>query len=325
MSDEGSDQVAEGSGEVDDSSAIESQASSISSQSSPVVPNKRDRIGRWYFGGLASAGAACCTHPLDLLKVHLQTQQKEKISLLHMGARVVKNDGVRGLYNGISASILRQLTYSMTRFAMYETGKKYLTADGKQMPFYQKVLLAGVAGASGGLVGTPADLVNVRMQNDIKLPKDQRRNYKHALDGLYRVVKEEGPLKSFNGATMASSRAVLVTIGQLACYDQIKLILLATGLFQDNIGLHLTCSTMAGTIATFLTMPLDVMKTRMMNAAPGTYSSLMACAMDIAKNGPIGFFKGFVPAFVRLGPHTVLTFVFFEQIRQNFGDDPVPK
>ena len=31
------------------------------------------RKGRWYFGGLSSAGAACCTHPLDLLKVHLQT------------------------------------------------------------------------------------------------------------------------------------------------------------------------------------------------------------------------------------------------------------
>ena len=40
-------------------------------------------------------------------------------------------------------------------------------------------------------------------------------SYKHALDGLYRVVKEEGPIKSFNGATMASSRAVLVTIGQV--------------------------------------------------------------------------------------------------------------
>ncbi|KAK6764314.1 hypothetical protein RB195_024583 [Necator americanus] len=32
---------------------------------------KEDRIGRWYFGGLASAGAACCTHPLDLLKAVL--------------------------------------------------------------------------------------------------------------------------------------------------------------------------------------------------------------------------------------------------------------
>ena len=26
-------------------------------------------MARWYFGGLASAGAACCTHPLDLIKV----------------------------------------------------------------------------------------------------------------------------------------------------------------------------------------------------------------------------------------------------------------
>lgn len=29
------------------------------------------RASRWYFGGLASCGAACCTHPLDLLKVSL--------------------------------------------------------------------------------------------------------------------------------------------------------------------------------------------------------------------------------------------------------------
>lgn len=27
------------------------------------------RVSRWYFGGLASCGAACCTHPLDLIKV----------------------------------------------------------------------------------------------------------------------------------------------------------------------------------------------------------------------------------------------------------------
>ena len=31
------------------------------------------------------------------------------------------------------------------------------------------------------------------------------------------------------------------------------------------------------------------------------------------------FFQGYVPAFVRLAPHTILTFVFLEQLRQNFG------
>lgn len=32
-----------------------------------------------------------------------------------------------GLYNGISASLLRQLTYSMARFAIYETAKQHMS------------------------------------------------------------------------------------------------------------------------------------------------------------------------------------------------------
>ncbi len=85
-------------------------------------------------------------------------------------------------------------------------------------------------------------------------------------------------------------------------------------------------------------MPLDVMKTRMMNAPPGTYKSLMDCFKDIFKVGPSGFFKGFMPAFIRLGkkqhsiffciifflskflgPHTILMFIFLEQLKKQFG------
>lgn len=282
---------------------------------------KTKMVGKWYFGGTASAGAACCTHPLDLLKVHLQTQTQGKIGLIQMGIKVFKSDGIFGLYNGLTASLLRQMTYSMTRFGIYETVKKELDKPGRTMPFYEKVLLGGFAGFVGGFVGTPADMVNVRMQNDVKLPPAQRRNYKHAIDGLYRVIRDEGAIKLMNGATMASTRATLVTIGQLSFYDQFKYLLIKTGFFKDNITTHFTASFLAGGVATLITMPLDVMKTRMMNAPPGTYSSIMACAKDIAIAGPMGFFKGFIPAFVRLGPHTILTFIFFEQLRLHFGDE----
>jgi len=210
----------------------------------------------------------------------------------------------------------------MTRFAIYDTVKNNFVEPGQTMPFYQKVLLGGVAGCAGGFVGTPADMINVRMQNDVKLKPEDRRNYKHAIDGLYKVYRYEGTPKLFNGATMASSRAILVTIGQLSFYDQFKQALIGTGLFIDNMTTHFTASFMAGGMATLITMPLDVMKTRVMNAAPGQYSGLLHCAKDIAKSGPMGFFKGFVPAFVRLGPQTILTFLFFEQIRMNFGVDP---
>jgi len=34
--------------------------------------DKSKKFSRWYFGGIGSAGAACCTHPLDLLKVNIK-------------------------------------------------------------------------------------------------------------------------------------------------------------------------------------------------------------------------------------------------------------
>ena len=238
-----------------------------------------------------------------------------------MAGNIVKTNGFFALYNGISAAILRQATYSTTRFAFYEVCKGAIAKNnpGKtEMPFYQKILLAGASGAIGGFVGTPADLINVRMQNDSKLPIAERRNYKHCIEALFRITRTEGFPRLFNGTTMASSRGMLVTIGQLAFYDEIKFQMLKSGYFKDNMSTHFSASLSAGVIATVITMPLDVLKTRLMNAKPGEYTGIMHCARDILKVGPSGFFKGFLPAFVRLGPHTILTFVFLEQLKKVF-------
>jgi dicarboxylate transporter 10 len=47
--------------------------------------------------------------------------------------------------------------------------------------------------------------------------------------------------------------------------------------------------------------------------------NMMHLVTYTAKLGPMGFFKGYVPAFIRLAPQTVLTFVFLEQLRKHFG------
>ncbi|XP_013143683.1 PREDICTED: mitochondrial dicarboxylate carrier [Papilio polytes] len=278
------------------------------------------RVSQWYFGGLASAGAACVTHPLDLLKVQMQTQKGKNISMLKLTGIVLKNQGVMGLYNGISASLLRQLTYSTARFGIYEMAKQHLAPkNGQPISFFMSAFLAGLGGFAGGFVGNPADLVNVRMQNDVKLPPEQRRNYKNAIHGLWKVATEEGVLRLWAGASMTCSRAVLMTIGQLSFYDKIKELLLATKYLEDNVFTHVMSSLLAGGIATTLTQPVDVLKTRAMNAKPGEVKSILTLVMGTAKEGPLAFFKGYIPAFARLAPHTVLTFVFLEQLRINFG------
>ncbi|ROL53064.1 Mitochondrial dicarboxylate carrier [Anabarilius grahami] len=277
------------------------------------------RVSRWYFGGIASCAAACCTHPLDLIKVHLQTQQEVKMRMTSMATQVVRSDGLLALYNGLSASLCRQMTYSMTRFAIYETVRDKISSRNQgPMPFYQKIFLAAFGGLTGGFIGTPADMVNVRMQNDVKLPPELRRNYAHALDGLLRVWNEEGIRKLFSGASMAASRGAMVTVGQLSCYDQAKQLLLGTGLMTDNIFTHIFASLIAGGCATVLCQPMDVVKTRLMNSK-GEYKGVIHCLTDTGKLGPKAFYKGLVPAGIRLIPHTVLTFIFLEQLRLYFG------
>ncbi|TNN70947.1 Mitochondrial dicarboxylate carrier [Liparis tanakae] len=156
-------------------------------------------------------------------------------------------------------------------------------------------------------------MVNVRMQNDMKLPPELRRNYKHAIDGLFRVFREEGLRRMFSGATMASSRGAM-----LACYDQAKQLVLGTGMMGDNILTHFVSSSIAGGCATFLCQPLDVMKTRLMSSK-GEYTGVAHCLKETAKLGPQAFYKGLVPAGIRLIPHTVLTFIFLEQLKKHFG------
>jgi len=248
-----------------------------------------------------------------------------KVGIMKQTAGIIRKEGILAVYNGLSAAILRQLTYSTTRFAIYEVGKRKLAGDRKDISFPEKILLAGTAGACGGFIGTPADMINVRMQNDVKLPPESRRNYKHALDGLIRVSREEGFKRLFNGATTATTRAVFMTVGQLSFYDQVKTTLLQTPYFEDNTATHFLSSLIAGAVATTMTQPLDVLKTRQMNAKPGEFKSLFDIVVFTARLGPAGFFKGFVPAFVRLGPHTILTFLFLEQLRFKFGIIPAAK
>ncbi|XP_065354218.1 mitochondrial dicarboxylate carrier-like [Calliphora vicina] len=276
------------------------------------------RINRWYFGGISSATAVSVTHPLDLIKVHLQTQQLPRKTLVETIGHIYAAGGLKGFYRGMSASLLRQLTYTTTRFGIYESGKQYI--DFRNIG--QTLALATTAGFCGGVVGVPTDMVNVRMQNDSKLPKEKQRGYKHVFDGLYRVTKEEGVQALFRGGSAAVLRGVMMTIGQNAVYDYLKCFLLKTKYFKDNSLTHFLTSLISGGVGTLCTQPLDVMKTRLMNAKPGQYSGLLAVAKDISSVGPIGFFKGFIPAFARIGPHTILTFLLMEQLRLHFGYFP---
>jgi solute carrier family 25 (mitochondrial dicarboxylate transporter), member 10 len=163
------------------------------------------------------------------------------------------------------------------------------------------------------------------MQNDMSLPPGQRRNYKHALDGLIRLIREEGVSALARGLIANTSRGVLMTAGQLASYDEFKKMLLKTRLMEDNLATHFTASFMAGLVATTMYFkhsiwltnrcsPIDVCKTRIMNAKEHPSRGALLILRHALRSEGIRFmFRGWTPSFMRLCPQTIVTFVVLEQ------------
>lgn len=76
------------------------------------------------------------------------------------------------------------------------------------------MLAGGIAGGLGGIAGNPADVLLVRMTTDEVRPPKDRFNYKNAVDGLIRLVREEGVSALGRGL---SANVVCVS---LLCYLQ---------------------------------------------------------------------------------------------------------
>jgi dicarboxylate transporter 10 len=153
------------------------------------------------------------------------------------------------------------------------------------------------------------------MQNDQKLPVDQRRNYRHCFEAIARIYRTEGFTALYCGFYLAVARAALVSAGQLAFYDEFKVRLMRTAHFKDDTRTHFVASMGAGLIATFFTMPVDVLKTLLQNARPCEKTSLATTVRLLLQADKYGLLKGFWPRYIRLGPFTILAFIFYERLK----------
>ncbi|GAA96672.1 uncharacterized protein L969DRAFT_90601 [Mixia osmundae IAM 14324] len=272
----------------------------------------------FWLGGAAASMAACLTHPLDLTKVRMQTLGKagKRQGMFGTLAGSIRDAGIRkGAYTGLSASLLRQMTYSLTRFGVYDSFKTALRdkQDGS-LSVWKLALAAGGAGGLGGLAGNPADVILVRMIGDVNRPPAEQLRYRHCFDGLARIVNTEGALTLFRGLGPNVTRAILMNASQLATYDTFKDFLLSSKLYEEGLWLHFSASFCAGTVATTICSPFDVIKSRIMNAS-GKETALGVVAKSFKAEGPGWVFRGWTPAWIRLGPNTVAIFLILEQLR----------
>mmetsp|Transcript_70256 Transcript_70256/g.187202 ORF Transcript_70256/g.187202 Transcript_70256/m.187202 type:complete len:214 (-) Transcript_70256:172-813(-) len=183
---------------------------------------------------------------------------------------------------------------------------------------------AQVSGATGAMVGSPFFMIKCRIQaqskfSDVGGKGAGARRYYGVWDGLRQVFREEGVAGLFRGVDGAVPRVMVGSATQLASYDSIKSHLVEWGYFKEGFSLHLASSLLTGLIVTTAMNPFDVVSTRLYNqpqCQARIYSGPVDCFVKTFKaEGFGGFYKGWLAHYARLGPHTVLTLVFWEQCK----------
>ncbi|CAG7555733.1 unnamed protein product [Fusarium equiseti] len=237
----------------------------------------------FWLGGAAACMAVCFTHPLDQTKYRMQVL-KSNSSMLNVLYRFAARDGIPSLWTGLSASILRQGTYSTARFGFHT--------------YFSDKVRGRVAGGVAGLVGNPAEVVLVRMCADGAKAPAQQFGYNHALDALVRVYSEEGMMAFWKGLAPNIARSALMNVSQIATYASAKQYLLANN-FKDDTKTHAISSLAAGTMATTICAPADVLKSRMQSNA-GKEGLAQVLSTGLREEGPRFLMRGWTPAWLRL-------------------------
>ncbi|CAI0394980.1 unnamed protein product [Linum tenue] len=248
-----------------------------------------------HFGsnGAAVAIATACTHPLDVLKVRLQMELVGQSGPLSgMGQtflKILKNEGPKGLYLGLTPALTRSVLYGGLRLGLYEPAKYASSLAFGSTNIFVKIASGAFSGALATALTNPTEVLKVRLQMNANPGNGG------VIAEIRKIISEEGTRALWKGVGPGMARASALTASQLATYDETKQCLTRRTNLEEGIYLHLISSM----------LPYLISSCHMVQI--------------LRTEGPRGLYKGGLTVFARLGPQTTITFILCEKLRKLAG------
>jgi len=273
-----------------------------------------------------AGGAAVITvnfiHPIDVIKTRLQIageagrQTKQYNGVSGVVKSILADEGASAFYKGIGAAWMREASYTSLRLGLYEPMKGLVGADKPNAGFLSKFLAGALAGGIGSIAGNPFDVLKTRMM------ANEDAGAKGVSFFAREVMDSQGIAGFYKGIEANVARAMILNATKMACYDQCKGFVKKNMGIQDGVKLQFMAAFTAGFFMTCTVSPFDIIRTRLMNQPSDAklYNGFADCfAKILANEGPLGFYKGFIPIWSRFAPTTCLQLIIFEQLRKVTG------
>lgn len=301
--------------------------------------------------------------PLDVVKIRLQAQQKAMLSnkcFLYCNGlmdhlcpclngrgpewakangkfngtvdalvKISRNEGIVSLWSGLSPTLVLAVPATIAYFVSYEQLRLYFKdtynrnfkqtrIHDTEQPFWIPMLAGAIARVWAATLVSPLELIRTKMQS-------QRLSYAEITQALKTVVKYNGIPGLWMGLSSTLLRDVPFSAIYWLNYETIK------GKFRDShqsFTFNLVAGALAGSLAAFLTIPFDVVKTHkqiemgekeIYSDKPGRSSKTFDIIQKIySQNGVRGLFTGLIPRVVKVAPACAIMIATFEHGKRFF-------
>ena len=168
---------------------------------------------------IGSSGAILA-NPYDLLKVRMQSKEgKEKLSLVKEVLRIVKTEGVRGLYRGVLPNVTRGAILTATKMATYDHTKHLILNSGfMKDDIYCFFVCSVVTGIVLTITTAPIDLVKTRIMSQ----NSGEIMYNGMVDCIRKTVKKEGVKAFYKGFWPQWMRFGPFNVIQLIVWEELR-------------------------------------------------------------------------------------------------------
>lgn len=248
---------------------------------------------------------------------------------------VVRDDGVFGLWRGVTPSLARTVPGVGLYFGFLHSLKTAFNLhDQRKMTSKESFVLGATSRVSAAAVLMPFTVIKARFESGLF-------DYRSVTHALVQISRAEGVKGLWSGMVATIIRDAPYSGLYLMFYMRAKdcansarnqLVKRPSSSSSSRSSLsqrvveslpmstvYFLCSVTAGVLAAAATQPPDVVKTRM-QLNPGQHRTFAsACVFVWRKDGPAGFFAGFVPRTLRRTLMAAATWTLYEQLMAWMG------
>ncbi|MCL7038823.1 hypothetical protein MKW94_026048 [Papaver nudicaule] len=273
----------------------------------------------------AAAGAISATFvcPLDVIKTRLQVNGQLHISpavkkgsvIVTSLREILKTEGIRGMYSGLSPTILALLPNWAVYFTVYELLKGQLRShvdERNQLTTGANMIAAAGAGTATSIITNPLWVVKTRLQT--QGIRSGVIPYKSIFSALRRILHEEGARGLYRYASLF--------LGLYGCVYTLSILIGFFFLSRTIFSYKVSYRYFSTTTDEIVTVLHTVVRARLQQQgqAPSSverYTGVVDCVKKVFQcEGIAGFYRGCATNLLRTTPAAVITFTSFEMIQR---------